>query len=158
MGVRMSVSFLHSIGAHEVIEIDTLLDESSRPLLKERWHACVDSLGGNILTSAIRSLRANGAVTCCGNAVSQDLALTVYPFILRGVTLFGIDSQNCPMPLRVRAWQLLANEWKFPWLETLAREVQLKDVPTELSRIKKMEKIAVESSLIYSSDRYLTSL
>ena len=131
--------FLQSIGARDVIEIDALVDESSRPLLKERWDACVDSLGGNILTSAIRSVRANGAVTSCGNALSPDLALTVYPFILRGVTLFGIDSQNCPMLLRVRAWQLLAKEWKFPWLETLAREVQLKDVPTEMARIKNGE-------------------
>lgn len=131
--------FLLSIGAQEVLEIDALVDESSRPLLKEQWDACFDSLGGTILTSAIRSLRANGAVTSCGNAVSQDLALTVYPFILRGVTLFGIDSQNCPMTLRERAWGLLANEWKFPWLDTLAREVQLKDVPTEIARIKNGE-------------------
>jgi len=135
-GLKDEKEYLKSIGAHEVIEPKEFIDDSGRPLLKERWNACVDSLGGNVLTSAIRSIRANGAVTCCGNALSHDIALTVYPFILRGVSLFGIDSQNCPMPRRTRAWEMLSGEWKFPWLETLASEISLNDVGDEIAKIR----------------------
>ena len=117
--------FLMGIGAKQVIEPADLIDTRGRPLLKEQWTKCVDTLGGDVLTSAIRSIKAYGAITCCGNVVSPDLKLTVFPFILRGVTLYGIDSQNCPMPRRQRAWDMIASQWKFPWLEKLASEVPL---------------------------------
>jgi len=128
--------FLKSIGAKQVIEPADLVDTSGRPLLKERWTKCVDTLGGDVLTSAIRSVKGYGAVTCCGNVISPDLKLTVFPFILRGVTLFGIDSQNCPMPRRQRAWDMIASQWKFPWLEKLAAEVSLNNVNRALDDIK----------------------
>ncbi|HQO02921.1 MAG TPA: YhdH/YhfP family quinone oxidoreductase [Spirochaetota bacterium] len=135
-GLNDEKEYLKGIGAKEVVEVQDFLDETGRPMLREKWDACVDSLGGNILTSAIRSVRADGAVTCCGNAVSHDISLTVYPFILRGVSLFGIDSQNCPMPRRVRAWNMMSKEWKFPWLETLASEINLNGVADEIARIR----------------------
>ena len=135
-GLNDEKEYLKGIGAKEVVEVQDFLDETGRPMLREKWDACVDSLGGNILTSAIRSVRADGAVTCCGNAVSHDISLTVYPFILRGVSLFGIDSQNCPMPRRVRAWNMMSKEWKFPWLETLASEITLNGVADEIARIR----------------------
>ena len=128
--------FLTGIGAKSIIEPAELVDETGRPLLKERWTKCVDTLGGDVLTSAIRSIRGYGAITCCGNVISPDLKLTVFPFILRGVTLFGIDSQNCPMPLRQRAWDMIADKWKFPWMEKLAAEVPLGGVTEELDSIK----------------------
>jgi putative YhdH/YhfP family quinone oxidoreductase len=128
--------YLMGIGAARVVEPAELIDETGRPLLKEQWSGCVDTLGGDVLTSAIRSTRAYGAVTCCGNVVSPDLKLTVFPFILRGVTLFGIDSQNCPMPLRQRAWDLVASAWKFPWLEKLASEVPISNVASEMDKIR----------------------
>lgn len=128
--------YLTKIGAEKVIEPSEFIDESGRPLLKEQWTGCVDTLGGSALSSAIRSVRANGAVTCCGNVISPDLNLTVYPFILRGVSLFGIDSQNCPMPRRVRAWEMLAGPWKFSWLENLASEVRLGEVNDAIEKIK----------------------
>jgi acrylyl-CoA reductase (NADPH) len=62
--------------------------------------------------------------------------ITVFPFILRGITLFGIDSQNCPMPLRQRAWDMASSKWKFPWLERLASEVPLSGINSELDKIK----------------------
>jgi putative YhdH/YhfP family quinone oxidoreductase len=124
-GVKDEREFLTGMGARSVLEIDELVDDGKRPLLRERWSACVDTVGGGVLTSAIRSTRAYGAVSCCGNVVSGDISLTVYPFILRGISLYGIDSQNCPMPVRVRAWEMLAGGWKFPWLEKIATEVPL---------------------------------
>jgi acrylyl-CoA reductase (NADPH) len=128
--------FLFRIGAALVIEPAELIDESGRPLLKEQWAGCVDTLGGEVLASAIRSIRANGAITCCGNVVSPDLKLTVFPFILRGVTLFGIDSQNCPMPLRQRAWDMISSTWKLPWLEKLSSEVPLSGINSEIDKIR----------------------
>ncbi len=128
--------YLAKIGAAQVIEPAEFIDESPRPMLKDRWTGCVETLGGSVLTSAIRSIRAEGAITCCGNMVSGDIHLTVYPFILRGVTLFGIDSQNCPMSRRIRAWDMLAGPWKFPWLESLASEIPLGDVSGAMDKIR----------------------
>lgn len=128
--------YLAKIGAAQVIEPAEFIDESPRPMLKDRWSGCVETLGGNVLTSAIRSIRAEGAITCCGNVVSGDIHLTVYPFILRGVTLFGIDSQNCPMSRRIRAWDMLAGPWKFPWLESLASDIPLGEVSAAMDRIR----------------------
>lgn len=129
-------NYLTEIGAAKVLEPADFIDESGRPLLRDQWTGCVETLGGNVLTSGIRSIRANGAITCCGNVVSGDIHLTVYPFILRGVSLFGIDSQNCPMPMRLRAWDMLAGAWKFSWLERLASEVKLSGVNGALDKIR----------------------
>lgn len=134
--LRDEKDFITSIGASSVIDPADFIDESPRPLLKDQWTGCVETLGGSVLTSAIRSIRATGAITCCGNVVSGDISLTVYPFILRGITLFGIDSQNCPMPLRLRAWDMISGKWKFPWLEKIASEVPLDGVNVSLDKIR----------------------
>jgi putative YhdH/YhfP family quinone oxidoreductase len=128
--------FLKKIGAKQVLDPSELIDTTGRPMLKERWAKCVDTLGGDVLTSAIRSVRSYGAVTCCGNVISPDLKLTVFPFILRGVTLYGIDSQNCPMPRRQRAWDMIAGQWKFPWMEKLVSEIPLEGVGGVMDEIK----------------------
>jgi acrylyl-CoA reductase (NADPH) len=117
--------YLLGIGAKEVISIDEATDTSGRPLLKARWAASVDTVGGPILATTIKSVDYGGAVTSCGNAASHDLPLNVYPFILRAVTLIGIDSQNCPMPLRTKVWQELAGEWKLERLDPVASETPL---------------------------------
>ena len=106
--------YLLGIGAHEVIAVDAATDEGFRPLLKERWAGAIDTVGGPVLATTIKSMMYGGGVTCCGNVASPELPLTVYPFILRGITLMGIDSQNCPMPTRVKIWQNLAGPWKLP--------------------------------------------
>ncbi len=90
-----------------------------------------------MLVFALKSVKADGAVTCCGNAASADISLTVFPFILRGITLFGIDSQNCPMDRRTRTWNMLADSLKFPWLEQLASEVKLDGANHQIENIRK---------------------
>ncbi len=135
-GIYDESSFIKSMGAAEVIEIPDPAESAGKPLLKERWDAAVDTLGGNLLAFALRSVKSNGAVTCCGNAASGDLSLTVYPFILRGITLYGIDSQNCPMKTRARAWELMAGRWKYPWLESISTEVKLQNVIPAIEKIK----------------------
>lgn len=87
---------LHEIGAREVLAVDEAADASARPLLKPRWAGAVDTLGGEILATAVKSVRPWGRITCCGNGASHELPLNVYPCILRGATLVGIDCQTAP--------------------------------------------------------------
>ncbi len=91
-------------------------------MLAEQWAGAVDTVGGTTLTTIVRSLRYRGCVAACGLVGGIDLPLTVYPFILRGATLVGIDSVECPRALREELWKKLANEWRPSQLETIARE------------------------------------
>jgi putative YhdH/YhfP family quinone oxidoreductase len=124
-GVVDEKEFLLEIGAKEVISIEEATDTSGKPLLKGLWAGGIDTIGGDILATIIKSTKNDGGVTCCGNVGSHELPLNVYPFILRGVTLMGIDSQNCPMPLREKTWQKIATDWKLEHLELLTTEVPL---------------------------------
>jgi acrylyl-CoA reductase (NADPH) len=77
-------------------------------LLKPVWAGAVDTVGGELLATAIKSTQPLGVVTCCGNAASPQLPITVFPFILRGVSLMGVNSQSCPMEIRKKAWEKLS--------------------------------------------------
>jgi putative YhdH/YhfP family quinone oxidoreductase len=117
--------YLLGIGAKEMISAEEAADTSGKPLLKGLWAGSVDTVGGPILATTIKSMNYGGVVTCCGNAASPDLPLNVFPFILRGVTLIGIDSQNCPMDMRLKVWHKIASAWKLPHLEELTSETDL---------------------------------
>ncbi len=127
-GIIDETDFLLEIGAKEVISIEAATDATGKPLLKGLWAGGIDTIGGEILATMIKSIQLHGGVTCCGNVGSHDLPLTVYPFILRGVTLMGIDSQNCPMPLRLKVWNKIASDWKLGRLELLTTEVSLDEL------------------------------
>ncbi len=120
--------YLKTIGAQTIISLEEADDQSGRPLLKGRWAAGIDTVGGNILATTLKSLDPYGVVSCCGNAASADLPINVYPFILRGAILIGIDSQNCPMAPRRETWQRLASEWKITHMEEVADEIELNGV------------------------------
>ncbi|MCG8624300.1 MAG: oxidoreductase, partial [Proteobacteria bacterium] len=87
-------------------------DSSGKPLLAARWAGAVDTVGGTTLATLIRSTQHRGCVAACGMVGGVDLAMTVFPFILRGVTLDGIDSASCPMPERLEIWNKLAGPWR----------------------------------------------
>jgi len=127
-GVVDETDYLNEIGAKHIISIDEAGDTSGRPLLKSLWAGGIDTVGGDILATTIRSTKYGAAVTCCGNVASADLPLNVYPFILRGVRLIGIDSQNCPMPIRQKIWQKIASEWKIDWLQTITTEASFDEL------------------------------
>ena len=127
--------YLKEIGAQEVVNATETTDTSGRPLLKTIWAGSVDTVGGPLLTTTIKSVQYGGVVTCCGNVSSPDLPLTVFPFILRGVTLIGIDSQNCPMPTRLQVWQKIASAWKLPHLERLTTETSLADLNQQIDLV-----------------------
>jgi putative YhdH/YhfP family quinone oxidoreductase len=127
--------FLHDIGAVHVIDRAKFFSGSKKMLLRERWAGVVDTVGGDILASAIKGTRYDGVVTCCGNVASADLPLNVYPFILRGVTLSGIDSAQCPMERRRLIWNKLASTWRFSGLESFCRTVDLQQLEGEIVRM-----------------------
>ena len=127
--------FLLEIGAEEVVPREEYEAENNRPLLKGEFAGAVDTVGGTILANLIKSTGPMGAVTCCGNVASPNLDLTVYPFILRGVSLIGIDSQNCPLKQRQIVWEKLAGEWKPENLHELCREISLDELPESIERM-----------------------
>ncbi|WP_027360320.1 YhdH/YhfP family quinone oxidoreductase [Desulforegula conservatrix] len=131
-GLNDETDYLKELGAKRIISIEDAVDRSGRPILKELWAGCIDTIGGEMLATAIKSTRAGGSVSCCGNVASGDLPLTVYPFILRGVTLIGIDSQNCPMPKRKKVWDKIANEWKLTDFEKMAEEISISDLDAKI--------------------------
>lgn len=127
--------FLRNLGAAEVVPREQITAGAERPMLKERWAGVVDVVGGETLGAAIKSTRYGGAVTCCGLVGSPELSLNVYPFILRGVSLIGVDSVNCPSGTRLQVWEKLSKEWKPERLEEMLTEVRLEGVEEKLQTI-----------------------
>lgn len=116
--------YLLELGAKEVISIEEADDKSGRPLLKPRWAGAIDTVAGNILSTAIKTTKYGGTVTCCGNVGSAEVTSSIYPFILNGVSLLGIDSVNCPVDLRLEVWNKIASDWKLDHLETITTELE----------------------------------
>ena len=121
--------YLTSLGAAEVIDRAELATPG-RPLGKERWAGVIDTVGSHTLANACATTRYGGAVAACGLAGGMDFPSTVMPFILRGVTLYGIDSVMAPRPLRQQAWARLAEDLDLTRLNLLTREVPLSQVVT----------------------------
>lgn len=130
-------SFLKQLGASEVIHRDEVQDHSSKPLLSSRWAGAIDTVGGIMLDTTLRQTQQNGVVACCGNVLGHELHTNVYPFILRGVSLMGMDSGYCPMALRKKLWQNLATDWQPENLDLLCRECSLQELDTEIQKILK---------------------
>jgi putative YhdH/YhfP family quinone oxidoreductase len=124
-GKESEHDFLTRLGCSTIITRRQAMGRTSAAMLKERWNGVVDTVGGEILASAIKATRYEGVVTCCGNAASADLRLTVYPFILRGVTLVGIDSARCPLARREEIWQKLSGPWKLSLPDTFSTTIGL---------------------------------
>ena len=108
---------LEKLGASQVLSREQMVDDSKSPLLKGMCAGAVDSVGGQMLTTILRSTRRGGCVTACGLVGGANIAMTVYPFILRGVTLQGIDSAGVSQPVRQRIWNKLAGEWQLDLAE-----------------------------------------
>ena len=136
-GKTSAKAYLNGIGASRIIDRAEAADASGRPLLKAQWAGVLDTVGGQILATAIKATHPWGTVTCCGNVASPDLPLTVFPFILRGVRLIGIDSQNCPMDLRLKVWKNLAGAWKIDGLHDLCKEISMEGLSENIDLILK---------------------
>jgi acrylyl-CoA reductase (NADPH) len=136
-GKPQEKDFLSRLGATSVIPREETDDKSGKPLLAPRWAGAVDTVGGNILATVLKSLKPLSVATCCGLVASVEVPATVYPFILRGVGLFGINSVDVAMSLRETLWPKLAGEWKPTMLDQIARECRLEQLDPEIDRILK---------------------
>ena len=127
-GKATESDFLRRLGASEVIARKDFEQENKRPMVKGEYAGGIDTVGGSILENMIKSIQPMGVVTCCGNVASPKLNLTVFPFILRGVSLIGIDSQNYPMAYREVVWNKLAKDWKPDNLMDVYKEISLDEL------------------------------
>ena len=132
-----AAEMLHHIGASVIVSHEDVTDTTGKALLKAKWAAVVDTVGGPILETALRTVRYGGCVTSCGNAAGFKLSVTVYPFILRGVALLGVDSVECPMNKRLALWKLLAGEWKPATLHDNVHEITLDELNDNIALILK---------------------
>ncbi len=121
--------FLKSLGAREVIGRHTLAARSDKPLESARWAGAIDSVGGETLAALLRQMERDGCVTAVGLAGGAELHTTVYPFILRAVSLVGVSSGNTPMERRRAAWKRLASELSMDALDRITQSARLDDVP-----------------------------
>ncbi|MBN2618235.1 MAG: YhdH/YhfP family quinone oxidoreductase [Spirochaetales bacterium] len=127
-GKESERNYLLNLGAKEIIIRKEFENLDNKPLLKPVYAGAIDTVGGVILENIIKSTKPNGVVTCCGNIASPKLELSVFPFILRGITLVGIDSQNLPMNYRINLWNKLALDWKPDNLINTYSEISLEDL------------------------------
>jgi acrylyl-CoA reductase (NADPH) len=127
-------AYLKGLGAAEVIDRKEL-SGSPRPLAKERWAGGIDSVGSTTLANVLSMTRYGGTVAACGLAGGMDLPTTVAPFILRGVTLAGIDSVMCPLELRRQAWNRLETDLQRAKIEAITSEIGLPEVIEATKRI-----------------------
>jgi len=117
---------IETLGAASVIDREEL-SQPGKPLAKERWAAAIDSVGSHTLANVLAATQRDGAVAACGMAQGLDLPASVAPFILRGVTLAGVDSVMCPRPLRQQAWQRLGELMDSERLSKLSRVIPLSE-------------------------------
>jgi acrylyl-CoA reductase (NADPH) len=126
-GRTAEAAYLKELGASEIID-RAELSEPGRPLGKERWAGVVDAVGSHTLANACATTKYGGTVAACGLAQGFDLPATVMPFILRGVTLAGVDSVYCPRPRRLEAWRRLAADLELEKIEQMVVEISLAQV------------------------------
>ncbi|MGB0880497.1 MAG: YhdH/YhfP family quinone oxidoreductase [Polaribacter sp.] len=134
-GKEAEKEYLLHLGAKEVILRSEIENFDKKPLLRPLFAGAIDTVGGVILENIIKATNTMGAVTCCGNVASPKLSMTVFPFILRGITLIGIDSQNYPMAYRTKVWNMLAKEWKPTQILDTYTEIKLEEIQHKIDLI-----------------------
>jgi putative YhdH/YhfP family quinone oxidoreductase len=138
-GKEAETDYLKSLGAKEVMLRGSLDLSKIKPLDKASWAGAVDNLGGDVLAWLASTMQVGGALASIGLAASHTLNTTVMPFILRGVSLVGVDSVNTPMPLRQKVWKRLASDLKPKHLRNMTATVHLQDLPEVFDKILKAQ-------------------
>ncbi len=127
--------YLQAIGARQVISREEVMNGGAKPLLNARWAGAIDVAGGGMLSAIVRSLSYSGSVASCGLVSAPEFSASIYPFILRGVNLLGVDSVNISHAKRCDIWQSLACEWQVPHLEKIAKIIAFNELEAELEAI-----------------------
>ena len=125
---------LTSMGATKIISRNDFMSEPLKPLDKASYSSAVDTVGGEMLAKMISMISNNGVVSCCGNVGGAMFTSSVFPFILRGVQLSGVDSAESPIDLKKELWNLLANEWLID-LNNQTKTVNIKEIDNEIKKI-----------------------
>ncbi|RYM05654.1 acryloyl-CoA reductase [Sporolactobacillus sp. THM7-7] len=135
-GKQTERDYLQRLGAAQVITREAIYDGTIKPLDGQRWAAAVDPVGGAALASLLSQIKYHGSVAVCGLTGGSKIPTTVYPFILRGVNLLGIDSVYCPMAERKKIWKRMATDWKpRQALDLIQKEISLNELPDVLPLI-----------------------
>jgi len=138
-GKENIAGYLQSLGASEVVDREFINDDTSRPLLKPQWAGAIDTVGGNTLATLIKGCQPDGCVASCGLVGSPNFSTTVFPFILNGINLLGLDSANFPINERKQVWTQLATEWRISNLESAATMCRLHELDPYIDQILRGE-------------------
>lgn len=133
-GKPSSVNFLKSIGASNIIMRDEYLKAPAKAMERPQFSSAIDTVGGNILSRMLPQISPHGVVACCGNVAGIDVNTTVFPFILRGITLAGIDSAESPIEFKKAIWNKFAGEWKLD-LSSMIKIVTKENLQQEVDLI-----------------------
>jgi len=128
-------AYLMGLGVSKVVLLNDFIDESKKPLLRPLYSAGIDVAGGNVLSSILKTIDYQGVVACCGLVDSPTLNTTVLPFILRGVTLAGVDSVELPLDKKQTVWLKMSDEWRLDDIETNSNEITLPELSTALESV-----------------------
>jgi acrylyl-CoA reductase (NADPH) len=134
-GKETEYEFIESLGAVEIFPRAQFQEVDKRPMLSAQYAGAIDTVGGTILENILKSIQPMGAVTTCGSVASTQLNMTVFPFILRGISLIGVSAQNYPTSLRAGLWTKLANEWKPDNIVDLYNEISIFEINDAVSKI-----------------------
>ena len=133
-GKPSSTDFLNSIGANNIIMRDEYLESPAKAMERPLFSSAIDTVGGNVLSKMLPQISPHGVVACCGNVAGIEVNTTVFPFILRGITLAGIDSAESPVEFKTSIWNKFANEWKLD-LSSMIRVVSKENLQQEIDLI-----------------------
>ena len=133
-GKSSSTDFLKSIGADNIIMRDEYLEAPAKALERPLFASAIDTVGGNVLSKMLPQISPHGVVACCGNVAGIEVNTTVFPFILRGITLAGIDSAESPIEFKTSIWNKFADEWKLD-LSSMIKVVSKESLQQEIDLI-----------------------
>lgn len=127
-GKAERIDYLKEIGASDVVLRNDFNESAKKPMMGEKYAGVVDTVGGEVLANALKYIKYDGVATCCGLTSSHELNTNVFPFILRGVRLIGIDSVECKLEKKQAAWEKIASKWKVDTLDSITNEILLDDI------------------------------
>ncbi|MEX2597700.1 MAG: YhdH/YhfP family quinone oxidoreductase [Salibacteraceae bacterium] len=146
-GNSKAASFLKKLGVSRIEPRSFANDESDRPLLRSRWAGAIDTIGGNTLATCVKACKPKGSVASCGLVASHELHMTVYPFLLNGINILGVDSAETDMEVRQWLWNKLSTDWRIDDLLSFGTFVKLEQVIDQMNRMlegKTQGRIVVE--------------
>lgn len=134
-GKKEAESFLKRLGASKILSREDVNDKSGRPLLRSQWAGAVDTIGGNTLATLFKGCGRDGNIAVCGLVASAELNTSVYPFILNGVNLLGIETAETPLKIREEIWHKLSNEWKPNYLDEAKNIISLEELDQSIKNM-----------------------